>query len=405
MINEKTLKFIREHAHDNPKALALKKPADAEIDFQTALIQIEGRQVAAKKLPEWAANDGIVFPPKVSLEQCSSEETACYKQTVIKRLLHDAGIPADRFVDMTGGFGIDFSYLSALFKEAVYIERQDRLCQLAKHNFSILGLTQAQVIQADCVEAITNMDNMSVCYADPARRDATGRKTVLITDCDPDLGKLQETLEKKTRFCMFKLSPLLDISHAASALHHVSEVHVVCLQDECKELLLITDNHKQDTNYTCHCINLGRSYPSYTFSPAEEQSAVCNYAKELGNYLYEPHAGILKAGAFKSIACRFGLKKLHPNSHLYTSDRLAETFPGRSFQIDACGNFSKASIKQLTDSLDKANLTVRNFPADVSELRKRLKLKDGGDVYLFATTLADNTHALIRTHKIQTGNR
>ena len=400
MLNKETLEFIRNHKDEDVRTLVMKSCGQTVVDLHQALIQIEGWQMARKKLPVWASYDNILFPPKLSLEQCSSEETALYKKYLVERLFSTSRRPYACMVDLTGGYGIDFSYIAPLFEKAVYVERQDILCRLAAHNFPILGLKHAQVICGDGGETLSSLEKMSLCFVDPARRDNQGRKTVSITDCEPDLTSLQEQLEKKAEVCLFKLSPLLDISRAVDELRHVAEIHVVSVRDECKELLLVIDKCIT-TNPVCRCVNLQRNQTDFIFTFEEERNALCNYAETLESYLYEPNASIMKAGAFKTVANRFGLKKLHPNSHLYTSDVVIQEFPGRVFRIENFSSFSKSDLRSLLKDISNANLTIRNFPSDVSALRKKLKLKDGGDTYLFATTVADGSHILIKARKIE----
>lgn len=399
MLNTETLDFIKKHRDDDVRKLAMKGSANAGVDLRLALTQIEGRQIARRKLPAWASHENILFPPKLSLEQCSSEETALYKKHLVEQLFATSGRRCARMTDLTGGYGIDFSYLAPLFDTAVYVERQEVLCRLATHNFPLLGLEHVQVICGDGQEVLSHSEKMSLCFADPARRDGQGRKTVSIADCEPDLTKMQALLEEKSDVCLFKLSPLLDIHQAVGELRHVAEIHVVSVHDECKELLLVIDKSRQ--SQICHCVNLQRNQSDFVFTIDEERNASCEYADRPEMYLYEPNASILKAGAFKTVSNRFELKKLHPNSHLYTSDRLIMDFPGRIFVVEGFSGFSKTELRKMLEGVNQANLTVRNFPADVSALRKRLKLKEGGVLYLFATTVADGSHILIKTHKAE----
>ena len=301
-------------------------------------------------------------------------------------------------MDLTGGFGIDFSFLAPLFDRAVYMERQPELCRIAAHNFKTLGLAQAEIRETDSSLSPDEWPDATCCFVDPARRDTVGRKTVAIEDCEPDLSILQEAIRRKAAFSLIKLSPMLDIRTALRTLAHVAEVHAVSVQGECKELLLIMTRQKPEKT-ACHCVNLGTEDPTFTFTLTEEEEAACTYSDMPGRFLYEPNASVMKCGGFRSLATRYGLRKLHPNSHLYTSDHSCKDFPGRAFAIEDCCGFGKKELKGLLNGLGQANLTVRNFPDTVAGLRKRLKLKEGGNAYLFATTLSDGRHVLLRCRK------
>lgn len=399
MLNTETWDFIRQHIEADVHRLALKPPSNKAIDFRMALQQIEGHRLAIKKLPSWAGKERIIFPPRLSMEQCSSEPTALYKQTLCRRILQDEGFESPCLTDLTGGFGIDFSFMAPLFARAIYMERQPELCRLAKYNFAQLNLHQAEVYEGDSVSIFSQLPDTDFCFIDPARRDKSGHKTVAINNCEPDLTLLQEIIRKKTRFCLIKLSPMLDISQALHTLSHIREVHVISVRGECKELLLLM-TREQPENLTFHCINLSETTSVFSFSPNEELNTVCSYTDNLGQYLYEPNASILKCSAYKIPASRYQLQKLHPHSHLYTSDICHKDFPGRVFQIDECCNFNKKELKVFLSQMSQANLSIRNFPSDVDSLRKRLRLKDGGSVYLFATTLANQQHVLIKCHKL-----
>lgn len=401
MINEETQAFIRDHCHDDVRKLALKRAPEG-VDLRQALQQIEGRQMAEKKLPSWTEKDGLWFPPRLSMEQCSSEQTARYKRELVVRLLClDEGDLAGTMADFTGGFGIDFSFLAVLFRRAVYMERQSELCRIARHNFKILGLDMAEVCEGDSSECPQEWQEAALYYIDPARRDVAGRKTVAIEDCTPDLTLLQDDMLGKARFCLVKLSPMLDIHAALRSLKHVCEVHAVCVQGECKELLLVMSAHQAADSVAYHCADIGSEgkVKSLVFTEKEEREASCNYVAEVGCYLYEPNAAILKCGGFRVLAVRYGLCKLHPNSHLYTSDVLCKDFPGRVFRVERVSGFGKQELGEMLKGIPKANLAVRNFPETVVVLRKRLHLKEGGDIYLFATTLNDGRRVMIRCRK------
>lgn len=398
MLSPDTQAFIQAHRHDDVRQLAL-RPAPAGVDLQAALQQIEGWQTAVRKLPSWAGQEGLLYPPRLALEQCSSEATARYKQRLVQRLSAAGGHGCTgTLIDLTGGFGIDFSFLAPLFRRALYMERQPGLCRIARHNFRVLGLVQAEVVETDSAKAPGAWPEADWCFADPARRDTAGRKTVAIGDCEPDLAALQEHIRRRARSCLVKLSPMLDIQAALHTLRHVAEVHAVSVQGECKELLLVMTREQPEAAVTFHCANLQTGQADFCFTQDEEAGSTCPDGLP-GRYLYEPNASVMKCGGFRSIGARYGLRQLHPNSHLYTADTLHTDFPGRLFVVTAYGGFGKKELKELLNGTGQANLTVRNFPDTVAALRKRLRLKEGGDTYLFATTLADGSRALIRCRK------
>lgn len=396
-LTKETLQFIRLHRTDDVRSLALQAGRHPGVDMPAAVTQIAGWQAARTKIPTWAATDGILYPPHLSMEQCSSELTADYKAAIVAQ----AGGERHSLTDLTGGFGIDFSALAAEFERADYVERQEILCELARHNFPLLGLKHATVHQADATEYLQGMEPVSWLFLDPARRDGHGGKTVAIADCEPDAALLEPLLLAKARRVLLKLSPMLDLAQALHTLKYVVQAHVVAVGGECKELLLVlaADAALQPDEVPICCVNLPAAANVFTFSRQEEQNAPCIYADTPRAYLYEPHAALLKAGAFRSLASIYKVEKLHPNSHLYTSDTQVEEFPGRTFRIDGWSGFGKREVKELLKGEKKANLTVRNFPASVAELRKRLKLSEGGNIYLFATTLADGQKVLIRCSK------
>lgn len=331
------------------------------------------------------------------MEQCSSEVTAHYKASVVSGY----NSPCHSLADLTGGFGIDFSFLAPHFGQTTYVERQEVLCQAAHHNFPLLGLSAARVIHTDGVDYLRQMPAVDWLYLDPARRDGHGGKTVAIADCEPDVTALETLLLEKAVHVLVKLSPMLDLTQALHTLKHVVAAHVVSVAGECKELLLVLARGEapQADDVPVRCVNLSATDDAFTFTRHEEQEASCHYADAPRAYLYEPNASLLKAGAFRSLSYIYKVEKLHTNSHLYTSDEALPYFPGRMFRIDGWCGFGKHEVKELLADVQKANLTVRNFPATVAELRKRLKLAEGGNIYLFATTLAEGQKVLVRCSK------
>ncbi|MDE6988763.1 MAG: SAM-dependent methyltransferase, partial [Bacteroides acidifaciens] len=368
-------------------------------DMPTPNPQKDGRQVDAEKIPSWKEIEDIWYPKHLSLEQCSSEITARYKASLLQ---------GESLTDLTAGFGIDCSFLASNFKSATYVERQEELCEIAAHNFPLLNLNHITVRNEDGVAYLQAMSPVDCIFLDPARRNEHGGKTVAISDCEPDVGELEELLLSKANRIMVKLSPMLDLSLALKELKHTQEVHILSVNNECKELLLLLGQEAPTEQappeeIPIHCVNLftkrTQEEQHFVFTREQEQRNECTYTDTLGNYLYEPNTSLLKAGAFRSIAAAYPVKKLHPNSHLYTSDTLITDFPGRVFRIVSQCSFNKKEIKENLSDLKKANLTVRNFPATVAELRKRINLTEGGDTYLFASTLNNGQKILIRCEK------
>jgi len=400
MTNEE---FILQNRNADVRALAFKQMPEG-VDPTWCLQQIEGFQLAQKKLPRWAQAKGIWFPPRLSLEQCSSELTATYKHDLAIRLLAQ---PDDRkrIIDFTGGFGVDFSYLAAAFKQATYIERLPHLCDIARHNFPLLGLAEAQVVCAETNDAFEFLTaDCSLAYLDPARRDNVGRKVVAISDCTPDLTQLQDKLSEHCQYVMVKFSPMLDITQALRSVRNVCEVHVVSVKGECKELLLViagkqSQPFESEAEPVFFCSNLDTNEDSFSFKATEIRGVLPDITPKPLTFLYEPNASILKANAQDSLAARLALQKIHPQSNLFFSDRLMENYPGRVFRVVDSSDFGKKNLKRLLANVSQANLTIRNFPSTVADLRKKLKLREGGDIYLFATTLADGSHALIKCQK------
>ena len=395
-LSDETLKFARAHRTDDVQRLLLGH-APAGVNVAEAVTQIEGWRAASHKLPTWAACENIIYPPRLAMEQCSSEATARYKASLIARRADFHGLTS--FTDLTGGFGVDCAYMGELFGEVTYVERNPSLCTIGASNFAALGLTQIHVVQGDAADVLEQLPVQDWIYLDPARRDAGGRKVVSLSNCEPDVVKLEPALLRHARRVMIKCSPMLDIRLAASQLiSSIHEVHVVSVQNECKELLLLTSDAP-----VIHAVclqNDGSVESDFTFTSAEEQACDPVYADSLGCWLYEPNAALLKAGCFKLPAKRYHLQKLHPNSQLYTSDVLRTDFPGRVFEVVETLGFSKQELKRLS-SLGRANVAVRNFPSSVEELRRRLHLSDGGDDYIFATTTKSGQKILVRCQKVQ----
>ena len=436
-MNQATQDFIRQYQDDDVRQLAFLGSKYPEVDMPFALDQIRGRKMARVKLPRWASLEGIIYPPHISMEQCSSESTALYKAELAARLL---GLPASssgtemkaeneiEFVDLTGGFGVDFSYIAArLGVKSMYVERQAHLCEAAKENFGRLGLKNAIVKNGDGIEVLhsfhpkkkdaasaddslgitydrprsllkTNL-GLKIIFIDPARRDDAGNKVVSLKDCTPDVTVLQEEILSKADYVIIKLSPMLDWHRAISELSHVREVHIISVNNECKELLLVLSARNMGENLRIYCINDAQSFVCDELDMEASQVKIAPSTLEEMQYLYEPNASLMKAGCFGVLSERYDARMLSKNSHLFVSQAPIEAFPGRSFRIIAVSSFNKKELKRHLSGITKANIATRNFPLSVAELRKRLKLKDGGETYIFATTLSDDSHVLVITEK------
>ena len=436
-MNQATQDFICQHQDDDVRQLAFLGSKYPEVDMPFALDQIRGRKMARVKLPRWASLEGIIYPPHISMEQCSSESTALYKAELAARLL---GLPASsfgiemkaeneiEFVDLTGGFGVDFSYIAArLGVKSMYVERQAHLCEAAKENFGRLGLKNDIVKNGDGIEILhsfhpkkkdaasaddslgitydqprsllkTNL-GLKIIFIDPARRDDAGNKVVSLKDCTPDVTVLQEEMLSKADYVIIKLSPMLDWHRAISELSHVREVHIISVNNECKELLLVLSARNMGGNLRIYCINDAQSFVCDELDMESSQVKIAPSTLEEMQYLYEPNASLMKAGCFSVLSDRYDARMLSKNSHLFVSQAPIEAFPGRSFRIIAVSSFNKKELKRHLSGITKANIATRNFPLSVAELRKRLKLKDGGETYIFATTLSDESHVLVITEK------
>ncbi len=445
-MNQATQDFIRQHQDDDVRQLAFLGSKYPEVDMPFALDQIRGRKMARVKLPRWASLEGIIYPPHISMEQCSSESTALYKAELAARLL---SLPVSSsfseeigFVDLTGGFGVDFSYIAArLGVKSMYVERQAHLCEAAKENFERLGLKNAIVKNGDGIEvlhsfhpkkkdAASDDDSLGITYdqprsllktnpglkiifIDPARRDDAGNKVVSLKDCTPDVTVLQEEMLSKADYVIIKLSPMLDWHRAISELSHVREVHIISVNNECKELLLVLSARnmgdmeassadgevKHAGNLRIYCVNDAQSFVCDELDMESSPVRIAPPVLEEMQYLYEPNASLMKAGCFGALSDRYDARMLSKNSHLFVSQAPIEAFPGRSFRIIAISSFNKKELKRHLSGITKANIATRNFPLSVAELRKRLKLKDGGETYIFATTLSDESHILVITEK------
>lgn len=426
IIHMTTSEFIIQFRESDPRRLALQASRYPDVDMPFALNQIQGWQTAQRKLPSWAACDGVVYPPHLNMEQCSSEPTARYKQQVARRWVEAVQPDADTcMTDLTGGFGVDFSFTSRCFSSATYVERNASLCEVVGANLPRLGIRNAQVKCAEAEAVLKQTEPQTMIFLDPARRDEHGAKTVLIADCTPDVCQLLPCLMQKSQFVMLKLSPMLDWHKAIVDLDgKVREVHIVSADGECKELLLVlAPDGKPEVQVFCVDIQsrpdsegqYPRSEFVYSIATNAQEEMVENNSKlenstsaqptnstfniQHSTFLFEPNASVMKAGCFDEIARAYGIFAISRNSHLFLSDREIDGFPGRTFAIDAVTTMNKRQLRQTLSGMKQANIAVRNFPLSVAELRKRLKLSDGGDTYIFATTTSEGDHILMLTHK------
>ena len=405
-MNEKTREFIREHADEDVRKVALLGTKDPEVDLQVALQQIAGRQTAKKKLPSWAAVEGVIYPPHLNMEQCSSELTARYKATI-------AG-EGGSMADLTGGFGIDFYWMSQGFEHRHYVEQNEALCEIAENNLRTLGL-DGFIYCCDTATYLTTMPHVSLIYMDPARRNEHGGRTYGIEDCTPNVLELLPLLMEKADRVMLKLSPMLDWRKAVKQLQYVSEVHIVSVDNECKELVVEMWKEERGMwnvecgmrNEMCQtrvvCVNLLSNGGQQVFefgAFALGGQSISHSSLLISHFLYEPNASIMKAGCFGELAQRYGVSPVAANSHLFLSSVEIDDFPGRRFQILAISSMNKKELSKNLVSMERANIAVRNFPMSAEQLRKNLKLKDGGDNYLFATTNDKGEHLLFICRKI-----
>ena len=386
LTNQATLDFIQQHRTDDVRRLALQGAKHPEVDLHYALEQIAGWQKARTKLPSWSACESLVYPPHLSMEQCSSEATATYKAQIAGQ--------GRLFVDLTAGFGVDAAFIAQGFQQAVIIEQQENLCAIVAENYKRLGLSQVEVFCGDGVEYLHSMEHADLIFIDPARRDEHGGRTYGIADCTPNVLELREELLAKADRVILKLSPMLDWRKAVDDLRKVNEVHIVSVENECKELLLVMSETAKPLQV--FCVN---DDEVFAFSPALSQGFSQLPVPSSFRFLYVPNASIMKAGCFGELAERFLMAPLDRNSHLFVSDDEAPGFPGRCFYVDKMISMNKRELKEALAGIRQANIAVRNFPLSVAALRKRLKLQDGGDTYIFATTVADRGHQLLICHK------
>jgi hypothetical protein len=379
--------FIIDHLSDDLTKLALKKHLFRNIDFDYAFNQINARQKAKQKLPSFYNNIDLIFPESVSIEQSSSELTAKYKSTIIKY---------ETSIDLTGGFGIDSFYFAQNSIKHLFIENNSELLNTVRYNFNLLNIKNMEFINYDAIDILKNLKSkVDLIYIDPSRRSEKGKAKTFV-DSSPDIAILLPYLSAKTKYVLIKSSPLLDIKYALNQLNSVEKVIAVSVENECKELLFLL-NFEENNDLTLEAVDL---YPSktdnYLFDFISEDKP--NYSMPL-KYLYEPNSSIMKLGVFNQICCKFSVYKLEKNTHLYTSDTLLENFPGRIFEIIVISKVDRNDLLKIIKE-PKANLSIRNFPLTVEDLKKKLKISDGGDFYLFASKIMDGSFKILICKKV-----
>lgn len=385
--------FVLQHREDDVRQLALQADRYPEVDMSYVLNQIAGWKKAVEKVPRWTACKDIIYPPHLNMEQCSSQTTAEYKQRLIATILGEQSKDTT-LVDLTGGWGVDFSFLAQAFGKAVYVERDGHLCRLARHNMPCLGLPDAVIVNDDSMKFLADLqdDVQRFFFIDPARRDVQGRKVAGMETCTPDVLQLFDRMMLLSTGVMMKLSPMLDWHEAVRQLRKATsqavsfDVHILSVHNECKELLLVATHHQHPLTVTC--VNDSKTF---TYNAEKEMPTVVRYcnAEQLQDYrfLYAPNASLMKAGCFSELCAKYDLDMADANSHLFLSHEMIPDFPGRQFEILAISSLNKREVKLALKDVDQANVAVRNFPMTAVELRKRLRLRDGGNSYIFATTI------------------
>ena len=407
MISPETISYALEHRDEDPRTFALRAKVPANVNLTEALQQIAGWQTARTKLPEWARHDGIIYPPHLAMEQCSSEQTARYKAGVVVRLLGEKARDGV-FYDLTGGFGVDFSYIAPLFRKAVYVEQQENLVEVARHNFKTLSLDNAEACCGNAAEMLRSIDHATMIFLDPARRDNNGGRTYALSDCTPDILTMKDELFSKADFLMLKLSPMLDWRAVVQQLGSVKELHIVSVKNECKELLVVVgpqngeDSHSQveDKTLSIYCVNDDQHFVFTPLSPKTVTKVISYpFGGDKRGALFVPNSSIMKAGCFAELAHRYDVSPISANSHLFVSPHFIDNFPGRQFEIVAISSMNKRELRTTFAGISQANVAVRNFPMTAEQLRQRLRLRDGGENYVFATTEEDGQHIIFLCKK------
>lgn len=383
ILNIEIQDYIEEHLGSEISNLLLKGIPFNYIDAKSIIEQIEAKKRSEKKLPTWFNTPKICYPNKLNIEQTSSEVTAKYKSSLV------SGVS---FIDLTGGFGVDAYYFSKQFKQVTHCEINSELSEVVNYNYETLGVSNIQCINGNGIEVLKKLDQPFDCiFVDPSRRDASKQKVFLLSDCTPNIKIFQNLFLKYAKVVMIKTSPLLDLSATLLDLNNVKEIHVVAVNNEVKELLWRLEKDYEG-RVGIKTINLLKDQSQkFEFNFDEESNSSAVYSDPL-TYLFEPNSAVLKSGAFNTVGQHLNIKKLHKHSHLYTSDSLI-VFPGRIFKIGKQLPFNKKAFAK--ENIRKANITTRNFPLSVHDIRKKLKIKDGGNLYLFFTTNLNNEKIIL----------
>ena len=390
-INNATKIFIQQNINQDSYLLALKANANENADIDFALEQIHSRQHAKEKLNDWYSNFDLVFPPTLSVEQCSSEIAAKYKANLCK---------GKNFVDLTGGFGVDFAFIAPNFERSMYVELDKNLAEIAKHNFNVLNLKNIEIVNCNSCEFIENIDSADCIYIDPSRRSVNNKKEILLENCSPNILEIKDILLQKSKTVLIKLSPVFEIAELLKKLDSIRQIHIVAVKNECKELLVVLESGCDNTDIEIVCANMADSKSQiFSFRMNDEKKLDYDFVQNVQNYLYEPNVAIQKSGGFKSLVKKFNLKALNANSKIYTSNCYTGDFCGRIFAVENVFAFNKTEIKNNLKNIKKANVTVRNFPLSVAELRKKLNIAEGGEIYFFATTLFDGKKVIVKCRK------
>ena len=381
--------FIRTYSGKNPSELALKKNPFPEIAIADIIGQIESRIKCETKLPTWFNTERIIYPPKVSIEQSSSELTSKYKATLVS---------GNSLIDLTGGFGVDAFYFKKQFHKVVHCEHNSALSELVAHNFKILE-TDIECCAGDGMEILKQEQHkFDVIYIDPSRRHQSKGKVFHLEDYEPNVVRGLKTYLDYTQTLLIKVSPLLDIQLVLNTIPFIKEIHLVAVQNEVKEFLILIEKGWSSSSMIT-AVNLrGNSSDVFTFDWNAEKSIPFQNFSSPKTYLYEPNAAIMKSGGFGTLGNSFPVSKLHKNSHLFTSDDLID-FPGRVFKIKECLPYQKSTVRDFLKNR-KANISIRNFPEDVKTLKSKWNIADGGDQYLFFTTDAENNKLVLLCEKI-----
>jgi len=383
ILNTEVQDFINANLNEDISKLLLNGISFSEIEAKDIIKQIEAKKRSKKKLPTWFNSKNIYFPNKLNIEQTSSEVTANYKANLVS---------GNSLIDLTGGFGVDAYYFSKRIKNVIHCEINKSLSEIVKHNYKTLNINTIECLNENGIEALKHIDRpFDWIYIDPSRRDDTKKKVFLLSECIPNIKTFQGLFLKYANNVMIKTSPLLDIKATLNDLKQIKELHVIALDNEVKELLWVLERDCK-TEFIIKTVNLTKqSKQEFEFNIESESDEIAKHTEPL-TYIYEPNSAILKAGAFNSISSQLNIPKLHKHSHLYTSNSLID-FPGRRFKIEKSIPFNKKIFAK--EKISKAYVTTRNFPISVGEIRKKLKIKDGGDIYLFFTTDLNNIKIIL----------